>query len=170
MSVDFAVAIHCSGWAGALADPVGTVRRAAAAAWGRAGPLAAAGREGEIGLVLTDDAEMAGLNLRFRGRAGPTNVLSFPTGEAAPESNAGGPPALLGDVVVALETTAREARRDGKPVADHLQHLVVHGLLHLLGYDHEEEAAASGMEALEVDILACLGVPDPYGGGRPCRG
>lgn len=169
MSVDFAVAIHCSAWAGALADPAGTARRAAAAAWGRAGSPAA-GREGEIGLVLTDDAEMAGLNLRFRGRAGPTNVLSFPTGEAAPGCAAGGPPALLGDVVVALETTAREARRDGKPVADHLQHLVVHGLLHLLGYDHGDEAAASGMEALEVDILARLGVPDPYGGGCPRHG
>jgi probable rRNA maturation factor len=119
-----------------------------------------AARRVELSVTLTDDAEQARLNRLYRGRDGPTNVLSFPAG--ANSSGLPGMPLLLGDVVLAFETTAREAREQQKPVADHLRHLVVHGVLHLLGCDHEAEAEALTMEALEKEILAALGVPDPY--------
>ncbi len=171
MGVEVAIVVRCPGWARAVADPAGLGRRAAAAAW--AGALAGGPSPGsaEIALVLTDDAESAALNRRYRGAEGATNVLSFATGEAVSGgADADGAPALLGDVVIALETVAREARGDGKPVAHHLQHLVVHGLLHLLGYDHEAEDAADRMEALEVAILARLGVPDPYRPAAPQDG
>jgi probable rRNA maturation factor len=116
--------------------------------------------EVELSLVLTGDAEQRRLNQRFRGRDGPTNVLSFPTTDAAAPPP--GAPLLLGDVVLACETVAREAAEQQKPFSDHLRHLVVHGVLHLLGYDHGEAAAARRMEALETAILRRLGVPDPY--------
>ncbi len=115
----------------------------------------------ELSLVLTSDAEQRRLNRRYRGLDRPTNVLSFPSGEAAGLSR--GAPLLLGDVVLACETVAREAIEQQKPFADHLRHLVVHGVLHLLGYDHVEEGEARRMEALETAILRQLGVPDPYG-------
>lgn len=176
MSAEFAIAIHCKDWDGAVADAPGLCRRAAEAAWTTAGMDNEVGGGGaiprpEIGLVLTDDAEVAGLNVRFRGIEGPTNVLSFPSGETvadgagAEELAPDRPPVLLGDVVIALETTAREAARDGKPVGDHLQHLVVHGLLHLLGFDHQDEQEAESMESMEVEILSVLGVPNPYTDG-----
>jgi probable rRNA maturation factor len=116
----------------------------------------------ELSLVLTGDAEQRRLNRRYRGRDEPTNVLSFPSGEAA--GPARGAPLLLGDVVLACETLAREAAEQRTPFADHLRHLVVHGVLHLLGYDHVEEGEARRMEALETAILRRLGIPDPYGG------
>ncbi|HZU88526.1 MAG TPA: rRNA maturation RNase YbeY [Stellaceae bacterium] len=120
----------------------------------------------ELSLVLTDDAEQRRLNRRYRGHDRPTNVLSFPTGAAAPQAarqrTARAAPLLLGDVVLACETVAREAAEQQKPLADHLRHLVVHGVLHLLGYDHAVEREARRMEALETAILQRLGVPDPY--------
>lgn len=109
---------------------------------------------GAVTILLTDDASVAELNERFRGKAGPTNVLSFP----APEN----PEDHLGDIALAYGVCAREAAGQGKPLAHHLQHLVAHGVLHLLGYDHLTEAEAEEMEALERRILAGLGVPDPY--------
>ncbi|MGH7036620.1 MAG: rRNA maturation RNase YbeY [Stellaceae bacterium] len=115
----------------------------------------------ELSLVLTDDAEQRSLNRRYRGRDRPTNVLSFPAAGAAP-AGPSAPPWLLGDVVLACETIAREAAAQQKPFADHLRHLVVHGVLHLLGYDHAEEREARRMEALESAVLHRLGVPDPY--------
>lgn len=117
----------------------------------------------EIGITLADDAAQRQLNDAWRGADRPTNVLAFPAwepGTALPE----GAPVLLGDVVLAFETIAREAAEQGKPVADHLSHLVVHGVLHLLGYNHASDAEAVAMEALETSILASLGVPDPYRG------
>ena len=111
-----------------------------------------------VGVILTDDAEQRRLNRDYRGKDAPTNVLSFPIGDAAP----GGGPVMLGDVVLAFETVAREAGEQNKPLPDHLRHLVVHGVLHLLGFDHETEAEAEVMEAREREILARLGVPDPY--------
>lgn len=109
---------------------------------------------GGVTILLTDDDSVADLNARFRGKAGPTNVLSFP----APDN----PEDHLGDIALAWGVCAREAAEQGKPLAHHLQHLVAHGVLHLLGYDHLTEAEAEEMEALERRILAGLGVPDPY--------
>ena len=123
---------------------------------------------GEVAVVLTDDAAIRVLNRAWRKLDKPTNVLSFPApqrsaalGMMLPEK-AGGARALLGDIVIAYETTAREAVADGKPLSHHLAHLAVHGFLHLLGYDHESDAAAQDMERLEARILARLDVPDPY--------
>lgn len=114
----------------------------------------AATAEGGLTILLTDDAAVAELNLRFRDKAGPTNVLSFPA-PANPESH-------LGDIALAYGVCAREAVEQGKPLAHHLQHLVAHGVLHLVGYDHQTETEAEEMEALERRILAGLGIPDPY--------
>jgi probable rRNA maturation factor len=110
----------------------------------------------ELAIVLTDDSAMRALNRIWRGVDKATNVLSFPTKRAAE-----GPP-LLGDIVLAYDTIAREARRQRKPFAHHVAHLAVHGFLHLLGYDHEQHADAEAMEQAERDILRRLAIPDPY--------
>lgn len=115
---------------------------------------------GEIAIVLTDDAAIRALNKRWRGFDKATNVLSFPA-QAAP---GGSKPLHLGDIVIAFETTAAEAERDKKPFAHHLAHLAVHGYLHLLGHDHESDHEADAMERLETEILARIGVPNPYAG------
>jgi probable rRNA maturation factor len=125
-----------------------------------------------ISLMGCDDARIAVLNADFRGKPQPTNVLSWPSEERgsefsgeAPEPPASGPaddPVPLGDIAIAWETCAREAEAQGKPVADHVTHLIAHGVLHLLGYDHVDDADAVLMEELEVQILASLGVSDPY--------
>lgn len=113
----------------------------------------------ELSLVFTDDAHVRELNARWRGKDRPTNVLSFPAFPARP----GGPlPPLLGDVVLAWETVSREAELEGKPLEHHITHLIVHGLLHLLGHDHEVEAEAEMMESLERASLQRLAIPDPY--------
>jgi len=109
---------------------------------------------GDVVVLLTDDAAVQRLNAQFRGKDAPTNVLSFPA-----------PPGLadhLGDVCLAYETCAREAAEQGKTLAAHLQHLTAHGVLHLIGHNHEVDAEAEIMEALERRILAALGVADPY--------
>lgn len=109
-------------------------------------------------VLLTDDAAVQALNARFRAQDKPTNVLSFP----APAN----PQGHLGDLALAFEVCAREAQAQGKSLADHLQHLVAHGTLHLLGYDHMDDAEADHMEGLERVILAGLGVADPYAAER----
>jgi probable rRNA maturation factor len=111
----------------------------------------------ELSIVLTDDAEQQGLNRDWRGIDKPTNVLSFPQIEPF-----GPVTGILGDIVLARETLEREAAELGKPFTDHYTHLVVHGFLHILGYDHIDEAEALVMEGLETQILATLGIPDPY--------
>ena len=118
-----------------------------------AGGAALAGG-GSVAVLLTSDEEVALLNQQFRGKAGPTNVLSFP----APPN----PDDSRGDIALAYGVCAREAAEQGKTLADHLQHLVAHGVLHLLGYDHQTEAEAEAMEALERAILSGIGVSDPY--------
>jgi probable rRNA maturation factor len=131
------------------------VRRAitqAAAVEGSADPAA------EVSVLLCDDAVIAALNARWRGRDEPTNVLSFP----APPAGDPAAPAHLGDIAIACETVIREAREQGLPVTQHLAHLAVHGFLHLLGYDHVTDGEAERMERLEREILASLGIPDPY--------
>jgi probable rRNA maturation factor len=115
----------------------------------------------EIGITLADDAFQRQLNETYRGRATSTNVLSFPAWVPASPVPAGAP-LLFGDVVLAVETVAFEAREQGKAFADHFRHLVVHGVLHLLGWDHQSEGEAAEMEGLETAILANLGVPNPY--------
>ena len=115
----------------------------------------------ELCIVLADDTEQQRLNSLFRGQDTPTNVLAFPAWEPGMRPPPGAP-LLLGDIVLAFETVAREAAEQSKPFTDHLRHLIVHGVLHLLGYDHQTAGAASIMEALERVILAKLGVPDPY--------
>ena len=114
-----------------------------------------------IDITLTDDGVQRDLNRIWRGEDAPTNVLAFPAADLTGPVPAGAP-LLLGDVVLAYETVRREAAQQQKPFADHLRHLVVHGVLHLLGYDHEDAAAAESMEAREIAILAELGVPNPY--------
>lgn len=112
---------------------------------------------GELTVVLTDDDSIRKLNHRWRNLDRPTNVLSFKSADL-PE----GAPAVLGDIVIAFETAAREAAAEGKPLVHHVVHLGVHGFLHLMGYDHQSGAEADAMEDLERRILASLDVPDPY--------
>jgi probable rRNA maturation factor len=114
----------------------------------------------EISILLCDDAFIADLNKRWRGKDAPTNVLSFPAGGDLAHAP------MLGDIIIAFETTAREAAEEGKSLRNHFTHLVVHGFLHILGYDHEVDAEAEAMEALERAILAALGIEDPYRGSR----
>jgi probable rRNA maturation factor len=162
MSPTFSVeiSVHCDGWLAACPEAEGLAATAARATLSRAAaPLAKAPLI--LGLILTDDAEQRRLNHTYRGIDAATNVLSFAMGDPAPPAGA---PVLLGDVVLALETVEREAEEQQKPLADHLAHLVVHGVLHLLGFDHENDTDAAIMEAREVEILESLGVPDPYRG------
>lgn len=119
----------------------------------------------ELSLLLTDDKRIRIVNRDWRGFDKPTNVLSFPA--APPERIAGSP--VLGDIVLALETLEREAQAEEKSFGDHLSHLVVHGLLHLLGEDHETPDEAERMEALETAALARLGIADPYAGSDPVQ-
>lgn len=144
------VEIEDEAWTAAVADAEAQVGAAARAAL--------EGVDGEIVILLTDDGTVRDLNARFRGKDRPTNVLSFPAPETARPH--------LGDLVLALGVCVAEAEQQGKTVGDHLSHLVVHGVLHLLGHDHEDDAEAETMEAKERAILATLGVADPYAGER----
>lgn len=116
----------------------------------------------ELAVMLTDDAGIQTLNANWRGIDKPTNVLSFPALPPTGTLALGDPPRTLGDIAIAYQTTRREADDEGKLFAAHLTHLAIHGYLHLVGYDHENEADAEDMEQLERDILATLGVADPY--------
>jgi probable rRNA maturation factor len=153
---DIEVLIEGGGWELSPPDARGLALAAAAAA------LAAADTRGGLAILLADDARLADLNGAFRSKSGPTNVLSFP----APAN----PEGWLGDLALAFETCRREAEAQGKRLEHHLQHLVAHGVLHLVGYDHEGDAEASVMEGLEAEILAGLGAPDPYAAERGDHG
>lgn len=127
--------------------------------------------ECEVSLLGCGDARIAALNAEFRGKPAPTNVLSWPAEERAPETPGTSPELpepdftgeiALGDIAVAYETCAREAAEGGKPLADHLRHLAVHGTLHLLGYDHLDDADAALMEKIEAEILGKMGIDNPY--------
>ncbi len=147
--VNCAVLVLDGAWRRSIPDVERLVRRAARAA------LAGARRRARYSLnvALADDKRVRALNARDRRKDKPTNVLSYPSGEKT----------FLGDIILARQTVLREAREQKKTVADHLTHLVVHGTLHLLGYDHEtSEADAERMEALERRVLAKLGIDDPY--------
>jgi probable rRNA maturation factor len=146
------IEVEDSAWTDALEDVGPLVLAAAQATLDSEGAV----REG-VSLLLTDDASVRDLNRRFRGQDKATNVLSFP----APQN----PERFLGDVALAFGVCAREAAEQGKPLAHHMQHLVAHGVFHLLGYDHESDAQAEEMESLERVVLAGLGIPDPYRAG-----
>ena len=127
--------------------------------------------DAELALLACDDARIAALNANFRDKPSPTNVLSWPEEDLAPLTDGDLPRApqadpdgtiSLGDIAISYDTCAREAAEQGKPFADHVTHLIVHGTLHLLGYDHIRDLDATRMEALEVKLLGILGVPDPY--------
>ena len=139
------------------------------------GALAELGLPGagfEISLLGCDDARIAALNADFRGKPQPTNVLSWPSEERGAEADGGAPdpvepgsaemPEELGDIAIAYETCAREAAEQDKSVADHVTHLLVHGVLHLFGYDHVRERDAALMESTETRILAKMGIANPY--------
>lgn len=169
------IEVEDEAWTAALPDAEALVRAAAEAALG--GPLGAYGlapppsaspppppsspgqeRSWNVTLLLTDDESVRELNRDFRHRDSSTNVLSFP----APPN----PEDHLGDVALAYGVCVREAAEQGKPLSHHLQHLTVHGVLHLLGYDHIGDDEAEVMEGLERAVLAGLGVPDPYAAGE----
>jgi probable rRNA maturation factor len=138
----------------ALPDAQRLVARATAAV---ADAMAGKAQSGTIAVALSSDANVEVLNGQFRGKPKPTNVLSFPAGHGRPDG-------FLGDIILASETVRREANEQGVPLDHHVQHLVVHGILHLLGYDHISAADAERMEALEISILSKLGVANPYTG------
>lgn len=147
-AIELDVAIDAPCWS-AVPDAEAIVRRAVEEAALQVKP------RGAMTIVLTDDEEIRALNNEWRGFDKPTNVLSFP---AAPTPGS----ATLGDVIIAYETVQREAADEGKPFAHHLSHLAIHGFLHLLGHDHDNEGKARLMENLERKVLANLGIPDPY--------
>lgn len=148
------VTVSAGAWRRLLPDAEVVARTAAEAAW-RA--LGATGGAAEVSVLLADDETVRALNRRHRGIDRPTNVLSFQIGTPP-----GGLPRMLGDVVLADGVVVREAESQGKSVPEHLSHLVVHGVLHLLGYDHEADPEAETMEALEVRTLSGLGIANPY--------
>ena len=122
----------------------------------------------EISIRLAGDSEVHALNSEWRGKDKPTNVLSFPMAEAddLAAAAAPGPELMLGDIILARGVCAAEAAEKAIPIEDHAAHLMVHGTLHLLGYDHMDEGAAADMEAREVRALARMGISDPYEGER----
>lgn len=160
------VAVPEQRWYDVEDDPEAALKSAVRATIGQAGPNAGVDiRAGaEISIVLGDDILVQGLNRDFRNQDRPTNVLSFPLaeGEVAAAGAMSGGPLMLGDVVLAFETVTREAGEQAKSPRDHTLHLVVHGVLHLMGYDHGTEAEARVMERMEQQVLADLGIADPY--------
>ncbi|MGN7771605.1 rRNA maturation RNase YbeY [Phyllobacterium sp. 22552] len=154
--IDIDILVETDGWPGeaALSDLASI---AIAAVWDE---LASGNQpDSELSLVFTDDAAIKELNNDWRHKDKPTNVLSFPAFPIKP-GQAPGP--MLGDIVIARETVVREAEDEEKSFDHHLTHLIVHGVLHLLGYDHETDDEAEEMEQLERKILARLAIPDPY--------
>ena len=161
MEVD--ISISHDAWLKDLPDSAEVCREAAEAAFG-AGAGESLDATTEVSIVLTDNPAIQELNRDYRGKNQPTNVLSFASldGVAAEHSMAPDAPLLLGDIVVAYETAISEAAAECISLRDHLSHLIVHGMLHLLRYDHERDAEAKRMESLETQVLAGLGVADPH--------
>ena len=157
MTITVDIEIEDEAWTAAAEDAEALVWRAAQAVLDAHEDIDGQG----IAILLTDDDSVQTLNRDFRQKDKPTNVLSFPS----PPN----PEGQIGDVALAYGVCVREAAEQGKPLAHHLQHLVAHGVLHLLGYDHESDDEAEAMEALEREILAGLDVPDPYAGDEEGR-
>lgn len=157
VSVGIDLLVEADGWP-PEARLLGFAERAVAAALSEIGATALS-QPPELSLVFTDDARIKALNAGWRGKDKATNVLSFPAfatriGDALPP--------MLGDIVLAFETVCDEARSEGKSLEDHASHLIIHGLLHLLGHDHETDAEAERMEAIERGALRRLAIADPY--------
>ena len=166
MTLDIAIESDAE-WDSSSTEWASLARRAAEAAIAESAfpQLAAAQRSVELSIRLTSDDEVHALNAQWRGKDKATNVLSFPLAEAdeLDEANAPGPELMLGDIVLARGVCAAEAADKAIPLEEHAAHLMVHGTLHLLGYDHMDDEAAEDMEAREVRALARLGLDDPYG-------
>lgn len=162
MALKVALRIEDGKWTACVPDVKNLVCKAARFAWktGNAGDLFLPVKQAEVSVMLADDETVRELNKTYRGMDKPTNVLSFAALDDEDEPIVD--PLLLGDIVVAFETTKREAEEQGCSVADHLFHLIVHGVLHLIGYDHMDEADAEEMEALEIQILAANDIENPY--------
>ncbi len=157
------VALACAGWTQLCPAAESLARGAAELALARGTAALGLAWPGtvELGITLADNANQQRLNRDYRGLDKPTNVLAFSVWEAGTQLPPGAP-VLLGDVVLALEAVAQEAAEQKKPFADHLLHLTVHGVLHLLGYDHLTQVEAAAMELLERSILAEMGLLNPY--------
>jgi probable rRNA maturation factor len=159
MSLTVDIAVEDPSWT-AIGDLQSLVERAVTAALAEAG--VEPDEETELSCLFCDDDAIRALNAQWRGKDKPTNVLSFPTDGPGAEF-------MLGDIAIAYGTVAREAEAEGRRIEDHVAHLVIHGTLHLLGEDHEVEAEAEAMEALETRAMARLGLADPYAGSDPVR-
>jgi len=144
------VVLADEGWTAVLGDVEAFAERCHSAAKSLEPALS-----GEIALLFANDEALSALNSRYREKSGPTNVLSFPSGDSE---------GFLGDIAVARETCEREAAEKGVALQDHAAHLIIHGLLHLVGYDHENDEDAAVMERRETAILAIIGIADPYAG------
>jgi probable rRNA maturation factor len=163
MSLQSDISIECEHWS-KLADLDALVERALQAACLEAGKILFNGAE--VSLLFCDDVRIQELNRDWRSLDKPTNVLSFP---AAPVERLPSAP-LLGDIAIAFETVTKEASDEDKSLSDHTSHMIVHGFLHLLGYDHENEQEAEEMEDLERRALARLGIADPYAASELING
>ena len=146
--IDLDLRVEAPAWSDLIPDLQAVCERALHAG------VALTGAQGEVSLLLTDDAEIQILNRDWRGKDKPTDVLSFPAAEMDRP--------FLGDIAIALETTRKDAATREIELPQHLSHLLIHGLLHLLGHDHKDDTEAAEMEALEIAALASLGWPDPY--------
>lgn len=168
LDLDLDISVTCPLWTEILPGAAALSEIAAAAAFRMAPINGSADPKAEVSIVLADDDFVRALNRDYRGRDESTNVLSFPASEPDDERAPPPPPGaprLLGDIVVAYQTTIGEAAGQGKTLGDHLCHLVVHGMLHLLGFDHQMPAPAEAMERLEIEILAGLDIANPYESG-----
>ena len=158
--IEIAISLRDSAWSTALPEAAAVARRAAAAALEAADAMP---ESVELGVVLADDSFVRTLNRTYRGEDRATDVLSFPIqNRPGLEPQPAAQPLMLGDVVLARETVERDSASAGLPLADRVSHLVVHGVLHLLGHDHDEPAAERRMRALETRTLLALGLSDPY--------
>ena len=162
MSLKVITRIDCDAWKKMLPDVKKRIEKAAKSAWkrGNTGELFLPVKNAEVSVLLTDDHAVHSLNKQYRNIDRPTNVLSFAALDDENEPIVD--PLLLGDIVVAFQTTLRESEEQNKAFSDHLFHLIVHGMLHLIGYDHMQDSEAEEMERLEMEILAENGMENPY--------
>ncbi len=163
LELEMDLAVSLADWQEAIPDIEGLCRRAAMATINTAAKDDLKNQAIEVGFLLTDDEAVQELNRDYRGKDKPTNVLSFASQDGDDMAQPEDAPIILGDIVMAFETVVLESEEENKTIANHFCHLVVHGMLHLLGFDHQNDREAFEMESLESTILIELGIPDPYG-------